>query len=333
MNGDIYVIRLGSVGTGWIAEEFIKGVKQVPELAYTACYSRKEETARCFAEKCGAEKVYTNLEEMAQSCDIDAVYIASPNSCHYAQSKLFLENGKHVICEKPITVAPQELEELQDLAKKKDLVYMEAIIGMHIPQRELFRETVSSLGKINMLRADYSKVSSKYQAYLNGENPNIFNPKMGTGGLMDMGIYCVYPVVYLFGMPQTVSASVVFLDTGADTSGSILFHYPNMTACLSYSKTTRAGFGSEIRGEKGTLLIPTISNFNNMSLLPLEGKANPICGKDDKFLQMSYEAKSFALFITDMTSHKKEYDMLTSLALQVSKVMEEIRKVGGIHLG
>lgn len=104
------MIRFATVGTGWIVGEFLRGAKEVPEVEYVACYSRGRERGELFAREWGVQKVYTDLEQMAQDDAIDAVYIASPNSLHYEQSKLFLQNGKHVICEKPITVEPEQLE-------------------------------------------------------------------------------------------------------------------------------------------------------------------------------------------------------------------------------
>lgn len=114
-------IRFASIGTGWIAGEFLKGAREVEGLEYTACYSRSQEKGEEFAKQWGAQKVYTDLEAMAEDKEIDAVYIASPNALHYSQSKLFLQHGKHVICEKPITVEPEQLMELQQLAEQKAL--------------------------------------------------------------------------------------------------------------------------------------------------------------------------------------------------------------------
>lgn len=82
-------IRFASIGTGWIAGEFLKGAREVEGLEYTACYSRSQEKGEEFAKQWGAQKVYTDLEAMAEDKEIDAVYIASPNALHYSQSKLF----------------------------------------------------------------------------------------------------------------------------------------------------------------------------------------------------------------------------------------------------
>ena len=116
------MIRFAVIGTGWIAEEFVKGAQLVPGLEFAAVYSRSADRGKAFAEPFGGASVYTNIYDLAKS-DVDAVYIASPNSLHYEQSKLMLQSGKHVLCEKPVCVEPEEYSELCELAHKKDLIY------------------------------------------------------------------------------------------------------------------------------------------------------------------------------------------------------------------
>ncbi len=116
-------MKYGVIGTGWIAEEFVKGANLTGKMELAAVYSRTEEKGREFADKFGCKTVVTSLESFAKSNDFTSVYIASPNALHYEQSKLMLENGKNVICEKPITVTPEQLEELQQLADEKKLIY------------------------------------------------------------------------------------------------------------------------------------------------------------------------------------------------------------------
>ena len=92
LKGDFLMIKFGVIGSGWIAEEFVKGAKLVDGFVFSAMYSRTYEKGKAFAEKFGGAPVYTDLNEFAKS-NVDAVYIASPNSLHYSQSKLMLENG------------------------------------------------------------------------------------------------------------------------------------------------------------------------------------------------------------------------------------------------
>lgn len=325
------MIRFASIGTGWIAGEFIKATREVQGLCYIACYSRKQESGEKFAQQWGAKKVYTNLSEMAEDNEIDAVYIASPNAFHYEQSKLFLQNGKHVICEKPIATKPQQVEELQALAAQKGLVYMEALIAVYLPEFQILRNAVERLGQVHLARIDFSQYSSKYPAYLCGEIPNIFNPAMATGGLMDLGIYCVYPAIMLFGVPQSVSAHARFLRTGADGSGCLTLGYPDKTVVLTYSKTAQGVIGSEIQGENGVIKIPRISKLTDMTFTSLDGKTENLTNYTDKYLQMSYEAQAFYDFITNPDRTQAKYLEIQKLSLEVSRVMQQARESAGIY--
>lgn len=107
---------------------------------------------------------------------------------------------------------------------------------MHNPVRELLHETVGRLGKVTSAHFDFSQLSSKYPAYKRGELPNIFNPALATGGLMDLGIYCVYPAVDLFGIPDDIAAKATFLSSGADGAGSVIFNYADKVVTFTYSK-------------------------------------------------------------------------------------------------
>ena len=326
-------MRYGTIGTGWITDSFIQGANMVDGMELTAVYSRNKEKGQAFAEKYGKKKIFTDLEEMASSNDIDAVYIASPNMMHYPQSKLFLEHGKHVICEKPVTVKPSEVKELIELAKKKDLVYMEAIMMLHLPARKKLLETFDKLGSITMARFDFSRISSKYQSLVSGNLPNIFNPKCCTGSLMDLGIYCVYPAIDFFGVPEKIIASAGFISTGSDGYGNSVFVYKDKQVNMSYSKIAEGKLGSEIMGEKGTILIESISKLNGIKLVLSDGTEEVINGDVPKPVLMSGEAQDFYNFITDMSAHEKEYKYASEMSVKVCETMEKIRQLAGIKFG
>ncbi len=324
------MVRYGVIGTSWITDSFIQGTKTFEGLNLTAVYSRSLEKGKDFAEKYDVGLVFSDLAEMATSDKIDAVYIASPNAFHYEQSKIFLENGKHVICEKPITVEPDELIELQELAKKKNLIYMEAIMMLHLPQRKLIKEALKKIGKITSARFDFSQFSSKYEALQKGEVPNIFNPKMATGCLMDLGIYCIYPAVDFFGEPQEILNTATFLPTRADSIDNGIFIYPDKQVNISCSKTGQSYLGSEIMGDKGTIVISSISKLTGADLILHNKDKENLVGDIEKHILMSYEAKSFYNYITDFPKYKDEYYENNEITLKVSKIMKEMREKAGI---
>src|SRR5579875_3241759 len=126
MEGNM-VINFATVGTGWITESFIKAAKLSGQMKLVGVYSRSEAKARELANTYQAVNSYTDLEQMAKSSEIQAVYIASPNSLHFKQAITFLKHKKHVICEKPIFSTSAELEEAYRVAEENGVYLFEAI--------------------------------------------------------------------------------------------------------------------------------------------------------------------------------------------------------------
>ena len=322
-------MRFAVIGTGWIADSYIEGTKIAGGWELAGVCSRKKETGLAFLEKYGLSTVFCSTEELAAS-DIPAVYIASPNAFHFEQAKTLLLAGKHVICEKPVTVTPEGCAELQKIAAEKGLIFLEAIMMRHLPQRKIVEGALAQLGRITAVRIDYSQLSSKYPAYLRGELPNIFNPKMAAGSLMDLGVYCVYPAVNWFGAPEEVRAFASFLPTGADESCAAVLRYPDKVVQLGCSKTGQSRLGTEIIGDSGTLVIDSISQLTGVRLFDKSGKASELVGQVEKNVLMSGEAADFLRYITNPES-RKEYEEDSRLALEVSRVMAEIRRQAGIR--
>lgn len=325
------MVKFAVIGTGWIAEEFVKGTELVGGLKFSAVYSRSKEKGKAFAEPFGGAEVFDDINALAKS-DVDAVYIASPNSLHYEQSKLMLQNGKHVICEKPITVEPEEFEELRALAQEKGLVYMEAIMYMHLPARKTLKKALENLGEITTAHFDFSQLSSKYPALKRGDLPNIFNPKFATGCLMDLGIYCVYPALDLFGEPKKITSTAGFLSTGADGYGTTVFDYEDKQVTLTFSKVGQSRFGSQIFGDNGTISTPSISKLVNVSYFDNDGNETALTPDTEKHVLMSYEAQSFYNYIINPEA-KQELEIINGLTLAVSKAMKIIREKTGTKFG
>jgi predicted dehydrogenase len=327
-------MRYATIGTGWITDAFIEGAKIAGGLELKAIYSRSQSKGKAFAAKYGDIPVFTNLDDLAKSDIIDAVYIASPNIFHYQQSKLFLESGKHVICEKPATVTPKQIRELIDISIRKDLVYMEAIMMRYLPARKIVHESLKLLGNIHTARFDFSQLSSKYPAYKSGSLPNIFNPAMATGCLMDLGIYCVYAAVDLFGYPKKITTSSGFLKSGADGYGTAIFDYKDKQVTLTYSKLGQSNIGSEILGDQGTLKFDSISKLTGITLIQQkdgEQTSKQLVGEIPKAKLMSGEASSFKKYASNTARYRSEINEAAEQAVAVSEIMETIRKQAGIN--
>lgn len=332
------MIRLATIGTGWIVEDFLKAAQLAGGYQWTGCYSRNAAHGEAFSRRCAWEnppRVFCSLEQLAADPDIDAVYIASPNLFHAPQSRLMLSHQKHVLCEKPLAVTPEQIAELQALARERGLIYLEAVPGLFSPRLRLLEQAAAQIGPLRLLRVDNSQYSSKYAAYLAGQTPNIFNPEMAAGCLMDIGIYCVYPVVKLLGMPRQVQASAQFLRTGADGSGAALLRYPGATAVLTYSKTAQAACGSELQGERGVLSFRQPSQIAFLERRFLDGQEPPLplAGQaEPKAEQMSWEARAFRDLILGQPQGWEPLERYQELSMQVCQVLSQIRLSAGIHL-
>ena len=202
---------------------------------------------------------------------------------------------------------------------------------MFNPARDLLKEAIGKIGRITSVHFDFSQLSSKYPAYLEGKLPNIFNPALATGCLMDLGIYCVYPALDIFGLPEKITACASFMESGADGSGNAALLYSDKLVNLTYSKLGQDRLGSQIFGDKGTITIESISKLVNMYIIDNNGNKTEIIGDVPKEKLMGYEAKAFEKFIANPDD---EYYAVTSKrALQTSKVMKEIRNLSGIKFG
>ena len=316
------MIKYSVIGTSWITNSFIEGASLCDELVLDGVYSRSAQKGSAFAKETGAKRVFDSFEELLSS-DTDLVYVASPNVCHYSQCKALLESGKHIICEKPITIAAEEFSELVSLAREKNLVYFEAIMYMHSPARKILKDAVESIGNIRSASFDFSQLSSKYKALVNGELPNIFNPEMKTGALNDLGIYCVYPAIDLFGEPESIIPVQHFLSTGADGCGSAVFKYCDKLVTITYSKVGQSRGVSQIFGDLGTIAIGSVSQTDSIYLYNNSGEKTELVPDIDKKYHMGNEAKNAAQFIKNPQSELlKECQEMN---LKVLRAMEKMR--------
>lgn len=323
------MIRLGTVGTSAICENFLAGAQLTGRFTLSAVYSRKKETGSAFAEKHGCNTVFDDLTEMAKSNKIDAVYIASPNICHKEQCRIFLENGIHVICEKPIVTKAEDYTELKSIADKNNLILMEAIIPRFVKGYKAVKQAVSDIGDPKMARIDFCQRSSRFDSFLAGEHTNIFDMSLQAGCLNDIGVYCVYAALDLLGEPKGVKAEKSLLYNGADGSGSAILNYGDFVAVLTYSKTCDGVICSEIIGDKGAVKIEKISQYAGVTLLK-DGKEKQITDFPTKAELMSGEAEYFADFIEKFMQFKEEYKEISDLCLMVHKTMDLIKISAGL---
>ncbi|WP_409253991.1 Gfo/Idh/MocA family protein [Bacillus sp. SCS-153A] len=320
-------MRFAIIGTNWITDRFLEAAGKVDDFKLTAVYSRTEERAKEFADKYEVKYTFTDLEKMATSHTFDAVYIASPNLLHAQQSILFMKNGKHVLCEKPAALNSDELKLMIETAKENNVLLMEALKTTFIPSFQSIKNNLSKIGKVRRFVAVKNQYSSRYDAYRSGTVLNAFKPELGNGALMDIGIYCIVPVLTLFGMPSSIFAQGVVLGTGADGEGTVLFNYEEMEAVAMYSKITNSTVPSEIQGEDGSILIDSISDPQKVEIQYRDGSVEDISVKQDENT-MYYEICEFIELIQNGKTESAKQSF--RLSLDTMSILEQARKQIGI---
>lgn len=322
------MINLGTVGTGWITSSFIEAAQLSKEFKLVGVYSRTKEKGELLANTYNASEVYSDVEKMAKSENIDVVYIASPNSVHFEQALLFLKNKKHVICEKPIFSNTAELEEAYKIAEENGVYLFEAIRNIHTPNFKTLKEKLPMAGEIRSAILPYIKYSSRYDLFLQGEEPNIFSATYSGGALVDLGVYPLYLAVGLFGAPKKSTYLPVILRSGVDGSGTLVLEYEEFVCTILCSKLSHSTILCEIHGEEGTFVLEDAAPISQIEFYDSHSKESKILSVPLEEKNMVYECKNIAEIIN--TNNQKEYQELKRLSIIVLEITEASRKQNNI---
>ena len=214
----------GIIATGTIADKFARTVNEMKNEGekIVAVASRNNENARAFAQKHGIENAFSSYEELASFDGIDAVYIATPNSFHYENTKLCLSKNKNVLCEKPFTFFSSQAKELYNLAESKNLFLMEGLWIYFLP---LYKNLVSKIqngefGKLKFARCDYAFISKGERRERKLKN------ELGGGTLCDIGVYTLGFLNLVMGeSPISFSSCAKMNEYGTDESSAITLEY------------------------------------------------------------------------------------------------------------
>lgn len=319
------MIRFATIGTNFVVDWFIEASRECPNLEYVGTYSRKMEKAKAFGEKHGSRLFFNDLTELAKCDEIDGVYIASPTSEHYAQAKLMIEHGKHVLLEKPMASNADEVAQLIKTAQEHQVVLFEAMRSVFDEGFQAITEAVKKVAPVRRASFQYCQYSSRYDKFKNGIIENAFNPALSNGALMDIGVYCVHPLMKLFGMPKDIKAQAIILPDSIDGEGTIICEYDDKLAELTYSKISDGYIPSQIQGEKGTVIIRDIGSPREVEIIYRDESVEKFDIKDTEN-NMGYEAEEWVKMIQnrDYTDRHSKY------SLMALKVMDEARKQQGI---
>ena len=314
------MIRFGMIGTGKIAEKFWQANRYGKDFELTAVYSRTLERARQFGFQKGQLQYFDDLEAFANSDCIDAVYVASPNCCHYEQVMTLLKAGKHVLCEKPMASNLEQAQEMFAEAEKQNLILLEGMRSIYAPSFQKMIPYMETLATIRRATLQYCQYSSRYDNYKRGIVENAFKPELSNGALMDIGVYVVSCMIRLFGAPKSIKASGVKLHNGVDGAGTILMEYPDMIGEAIYSKITDSAMPSQIQGEDASMLIQEIENVKDLRIVRKGVVQSIHFEQSDNIL--NYETQEFIKMIKTGMGWEKSKE----ITLETMKVLDEARK-------
>ncbi|MDN8547732.1 Gfo/Idh/MocA family oxidoreductase [Microbacterium sp. NM3R9] len=289
------MIRIATIGTSVITESFIGAATRTSGIEVAAVTSRDIGRARAYADRVGVPGAFGDLASMLADPAIDAVYVGSPNSVHRDQVAAAIDAGKHVLVEKPAVSSAAEWDDLVARARAAEVVLIEAMRTAYDPGLAAVQELVPSLGTLRRASFHYSKRSSRYDAVLAGEVPNIFDPAMGGGALADLGVYGLHAAILLFGEPARVEAAVTPIRTGVEGAGIALLDYAGLVVDVAYSKITTSTRPSEIQGEDATLVIDhlasprhltRVDNDGNVTERVIDGPVDVLDGEVARFVEL-----------------------------------------------
>ena len=250
------MLRFGIIGCGAIAHNMAATINASSGSTLLAAAAREQSRAAMFVRQYGASRAYGSYEQLVHDPDIQAVYIATIHPTHYETAKLCLENGKYVLCEKPLTMNRTQAEELFALAQEKNLLLMEAIWTRFLPSWQAAKRRVQS-GDIGRLLTVYADLTIPVAF-----NPDsrMFNLEKGGGALLDLGVYALHAALFMLGADySTIHAVGRLSKTGSDCFAAVTLQYPDgRTAHASCGMDCRGTKSARLMGEKGEIIIPNI---------------------------------------------------------------------------
>ncbi len=316
----------GILAPGKIAHRFTDGLKLLDNANLYAVGSRNLGRARDFAGQYGYEKYYGSYEELAEDPDLEVVYVASPHSHHMEHTLLCLNAGKSVICEKAFGINSSEVEAMIEAAGNNRLFLMEALWP---PFQPSYRKAT---GILNSGKAGAVITVRSHFAFKPPYEPEkrLYNPDLGGGTLLDIGIYPVIDALTFLGVPDDIKAIATFAETGVDDSNNMIFSYDNgKSANLFSSIKTEAGIGTDIFCENGNLYLNRMRDGTQKLRVEINGQKPEEVFFNPESRGFNFEAREV---MKCLDLGKMESDVVPlSFSLDLIKTLDRIRKISGIR--
>ena len=306
------MVRWGILGAGKIAHTFVNDMVYVNNSVLQAIASRSLESATEFALRYAIPTAHGSYEDLYADPEVDAIYIATPHSFHLQQTLSSLSANKSVLCEKPITVNPNQCVELMHKMRKSNNSVMEAMWTYFLPAIQKAQTWVAEgrIGKLKHIKADFG-FAMEYDP-----EQRLYNPDLAGGCLLDMGIYPIALMsLFVKGNPQGLKVTASFAETGVEDSVQMKFGFEDIVASLSASFKEELANNAYLIGESGIIEFP---NFWSATQCKLYHGAELIEEFDDGRLGSGFEfqIESFSNNILKKQQESSIMPLDTSLRLQ-----------------
>lgn len=243
-------IRWGILGCGKIARKFAADLQWVKDAELVAVAAREQSTADAFARDFPAKFKHGSYEALVQNPEVDVIYVATPHGLHHDHVMLCLRYKKAVLCEKAFALNLKQAEEMIALAKAQQTFIMEAFWTRFLPHYQVVRKMIDEgkVGKIKYINAEFGFVPTPPVA------PRIYDPALGGGSLLDIGIYPVFLALDVLGKPDSILATMTRASTGVDEQCAMVFKYENGALANLFSTFgANLATGADIAGDHGRI--------------------------------------------------------------------------------
>lgn len=242
-------IKWGIIGLGNIASQFASDLLLVENAELTAVASRDLAKAEEFGGKFNALRMYNSYDLLFEDSEVEIVYIATPHNSHAELSIKALENGKHVLCEKPLSLSYKDAQRMIVASKKNNKFFMEAFWTRFIPSVQDFLQKINNgiIGEVNYVKADFAFHGSEI------ESKRLFDKELGGGALFDIGVYPLFLSYILLGNPKEIFAKAIKHKNDIDLQTSMILEYESAQSILHASIVSESDMKAVISGTKGRI--------------------------------------------------------------------------------
>ncbi|KWW20410.1 hypothetical protein AS888_18775 [Peribacillus simplex] len=314
--------RIGVVGSGSISCAMIDAINESSNGELTGIWGRRVHFAKELAKGKGIAKVYGSLNEVFEDDELDTVYIATPNACHYDHALAAIGHGKNVIVEKTAFMTTDQANRVFDAAEKQNVFVFEAVRTIYEPNFQIVKNAIEKLGKIHGATLKYQNYSKQYSALLKGERAPLFDENHGGGTLRTIGIYPIYAAIQLFGVPVKSYYFKQPIVKNIDLGGTCIFEYEDFKITMLISKINLTNDTiSEIYGENGTLRFHSLYDIRTISYRSITNDMEETISEPISDNSLLYEMNQFSEFI--LMKNVAAYMEKKKMTLQAISIIEQ----------